>query len=146
MQITDPADVFETPSVGGRPPRRVARQTLAEVIEPRVEEMYGLILAELRRSGFEDLIGSGIVLTGGSSKLQGMVELAEEVFHQPVRLGIPRYTGGLKEVVCTPIYSTGIGLIHFGHRRRTDPNAPEKIRPGLGSIMQKMKSWFKGSF
>ena len=129
-----------------RPPRRVARQTLAEVIEPRVEEMYGLVLAELRRSGYEDLIGSGIVLTGGSSKLQGMMELAEEVFHQPVRLGAPSYEGGLKEVVCNPIYSTGIGLIHFGNRRRNDPASSEKMKPGVGSIINKMKSWFKGSF
>jgi len=145
-QLTDPSDVFETSSVGGRPPRRVARQTLAEVIEPRVEEMYGLVLAELRRSGFEDLIGSGIVLTGGSSKLQGMVDLAEEVFHQPVRLGAPSYDGGLKEVVCNPIYSTGIGLIHFGNRRRNDPASSEKMKPVIGSIINKMKSWFKGSF
>ncbi|HDZ78392.1 MAG TPA: cell division protein FtsA, partial [Gammaproteobacteria bacterium] len=145
-QLTDPTDVFETSSVGGRPPRRVARQTLAEVVEPRVEEMYGLVLAELRRSGFEDLIGSGIVLTGGSSKLQGMVELAEEVFHQPVRLGVPDYTGGLKEVVCNPIYSTGIGLIYFGNRRRNDPASSEKMNSSIGSIMKKMKSWFSGSF
>jgi cell division protein FtsA len=145
-QLTDPNDVFETFSVGGRPPRRVARQTLAEVIEPRVEEMYGLVLAELRRSGFEDLIGSGIVLTGGSSKLQGMVELAEEVFHQPVRLGVPKYAGGLKEVVCNPIYSTGIGLIHFGYRSRNEPGSGLQVKPGFGSILKKMQSWFKGSF
>jgi cell division protein FtsA len=86
------------------------------------------------------------VLTGGSSKLQGMVELAEEVFHQPVRLGVPRYEGGLKEVVCNPIYSTGIGLIHFGNRRRNDPIASEKMKSGFSSVMKKMKSWFKGSF
>jgi len=145
-QLTDPDDIFEAQSVGNRPPRRVARQTLAEVIEPRIEEMYSLVLTELRRSGFEDLIGSGIVLTGGSSKLQGMVELAEEIFHQPVRLGVPKYVGGLKEVLCNPIYSTGIGLIHMGQQNRMDPNRVRPVKPGFKSVMEKMKNWFQGSF
>jgi cell division protein FtsA len=145
-QLTDPDDIFEAQSVGNREPRRVARQTLAEVIEPRIEEMYSLVLTELRRSGFEDLIGSGIVLTGGSSKLQGMVELAEEVFHQPVRLGVPKYVGGLKEVLCNPIYSTGIGLIHIGQQNRGDPNRVRPVKPGFKSVLEKMKNWFQGSF
>ena len=145
-QLTDPDDIFEAQSVGNRPPRRVARQTLAEVIEPRIEEMYSLVLTELRRSGFEDLIGSGIVLTGGSSKLQGMVELAEEIFHQPVRLGVPKYVGGLKEVLCNPIYSTGIGLIHMGQENRMDPYRVRPVKPGFKSVMEKMKNWFQGSF
>ena len=145
-QLTDPDDIFEAQSVGNRPPRRVARQTLAEVIEPRIEEMYSLVLTELRRSGFEDLIGSGIVLTGGSSKLQGMVELAEEIFHQPVRLGVPKYVGGLKEVLCNPIYSTGIGLIHMGQENRMDPHRVRPVKPGFKSVMEKMKNWFQGSF
>jgi len=145
-QLTDPDEVFEAPSVGDREPRRVARQTLAEVIEPRVEELYGLVLAELRRSGFEDLVGSGIVLTGGSSKLKGMVELAEEVFHQPVRLGVPKYVGGLKEVVCNPIYSTGIGLIRFGHQMRSSPQRVRPVKPGFGNVLERMKNWFQGNF
>ncbi len=89
----------EVPGVGERGARMLSRQTLAEVIEPRVEELYSLVQTELRRSGFEDLLSSGIVITGGSSAMHGMVELGEEIFHMPVRLGLPRYVGGLSDVV-----------------------------------------------
>ncbi|MFZ0485371.1 MAG: cell division protein FtsA, partial [Arenicellales bacterium] len=105
IQLAHSDETIEAPSVGDRPPRRLARQTLAEVIEPRVEELFELVKRELRRSGFEELIGSGIVLTGGSSKMDGIVELAEEVFHVPVRLGMPNHIAGLSEVVKNPIYS-----------------------------------------
>jgi cell division protein FtsA len=145
-QLASREETIEAPSVGDRPPRKLGRQTLAEVVEPRVEELYGLVLAELRRSGFEDLIGSGIVLTGGSSKMEGMVELAEEVFHMPVRLGAPQYVGGLRDVVRSPIYSTGVGLILFGHRNRTVQVREKLERPNLRTIYDKMKSWFQGNF
>ena len=102
-QLTNPDEVIEVPSVGDRPPRKLARQTLAEVVEPRYEELMSLILAELRRSGYENLIAAGVVLTGGSAKMEGVVELAEEVFHMPVRLGVPQYVTGLIEVVRNPI-------------------------------------------
>ena len=88
--------MVEVPGVGERGPRQLSRQTLAEVIEPRVEELYSLIQAELRRCGFEELLSSGIVLTGGSSLMQGMVELGEEIFHMPVRVGTPNYAGGAR--------------------------------------------------
>ena len=114
-QLTNPDEVIEVPSVGERAPRRLARQTLAEVVEPRYEELMSLILAELRRSGYENLIAAGIVLTGGSSKMEGVVELAEEVFHMPVRLGVPQYVTGLIDVVRNPIHATGVGLLLFGH-------------------------------
>ncbi|HET7675245.1 MAG TPA: cell division protein FtsA, partial [Gammaproteobacteria bacterium] len=94
-QLASADETIEVPSVGERAPRRLARQTLAEVIEPRYEELFSLIQAELRRSGFEDMIAAGVVLTGGSSKMEGAVELAEEVFHAPVRLGVPQYVAGL---------------------------------------------------
>jgi cell division protein FtsA len=147
IQLAHSDETIEAPSVGDRPPRRLARQTLAEVIEPRVEELFELVKAELRRSGFEELIGSGVVLTGGSSKMDGIVELAEEVFHVPVRLGMPNHIAGLSEVVRNPIYSTGVGLIQFGllnqgGRQREKPRETHSI----GSIYQRMKSWFKGSF
>ncbi len=96
-QLANPDETIEVPSVGDRPPRRLARQTLAEVVEPRYEELYQLVRDELRRSGFEELIAAGIVLTGGSSKMEGAVELAEEVFHTPVRLGVPQHVEGLSE-------------------------------------------------
>ena len=92
-QLADPNDIIEVPGVGDRPPRKLSRQTLAEVIEPRIEELYTLVQAELRRSGFEELLSSGIVLTGGSALLAGMTELGEEVFHLPVRVGVPAYVG-----------------------------------------------------
>ncbi len=145
-QLASRDETIETPSVGDRPPRTLARQTLAEVIEPRIEELYGLVLAELRRSGFEDLIGSGIVLTGGSSKMEGMVELAEEIFHAPVRLGVPQYIGGLSDVVRSPVYATGVGLILFGHHNRAMERKDANVRPNFKSVYEKMKSWFQGNF
>ncbi|MEA3291653.1 MAG: cell division protein FtsA [Pseudomonadota bacterium] len=136
----------ETPSVGGRAPRSLSRQTLTEVIEPRVDELLQLAQAELRRSGFEELVGSGIVLTGGSSKMEGVVELAEEVFHMPVRLGTPTYDGGLSEVVSNPIYSTGVGLIQFGYANRGMEQGEPENKHRFRTVLERMKSWFKGSF
>src|SRR5690606_26755643 len=117
-QLAARDETIEVPSVGDRAPRKLSRQMLAEVIEPRLEALYGLVKAELRRSGFEDVLGSGIVITGGSSKMAGMVDLAEEVFHMPVRLGLPQYVGGLKGVVQNPVFSTGVGLVLYGARAR----------------------------
>ena len=147
-QLAGSDESIEVPSVGDRPPRRLSRQTLTEVIEPRIEELFGLIQAELRRSGFEDVIGSGIVLTGGSSKLEGMIELAEEVFHMPVRLGLPQFVGGLTSVVQNPIYATGVGLVMFGANHQGgnkyfDHGASE---PSFKAVFNKMKSWFQGNF
>jgi cell division protein FtsA len=115
--LADIHEMLEVPDVGNRGTRALSRQTLAEVIEPRVEELYLLIQAELRRSGFEQLLSSGIVITGGSSSMQGMVELGEEIFHMPVRLGLPMYKGNLEEVIQTPRYSTAIGLVMVGAPR-----------------------------
>ena len=146
VQLVDEGHTIEAPSMGGRPPRTLSRQGLAEVIEPRVEELLMLVQTELRRSGFEELISSGIVLTGGSSRIEGIVELAEEVFHLPVRLGMPRYDGGLSEVVRNPIYATGIGLVQFGHANR---HRLEQITTGpsrLTSALGRVKGWFRGSF
>lgn len=144
-QLAASDETIEVPSVGERPARRLARQTLAEVVEPRYEELLTLIQAELRRSGFEDLIAAGVVLTGGSAKIEGLVELAEEVFHMPVRLGAPQGVLGLVDVVRNPVYATGVGLLLFGHRNR----AHRSLDAGLGgirSIWERMKSWFQGNF
>ena len=145
-QLADPAEMLEVPGVGDRGPRQLSRQTLSEVIEPRVEELYSLIQAELRRSRFEDLLSSGIVLTGGSSAMTGMVELAEEVFHMPVRLGIPQYVGGLAEVVRTPRFSTGVGLLLLGMEERRRQSMMSMQSGSFGQIFEKMKSWFQKSF
>jgi cell division protein FtsA len=147
-QLAHRDDTIEVPSVGERPPRKLSRQMLAEVIEPRVEELYGLVQAELRRSGFEDLLGSGIVLTGGSSKMEGMIDLAEEVFHMPVRLGVPQYIGGLKGVVQNPIFATGVGLVLHGARARQGKGfvpRPGAVN-GVKGLWGKMRSWFEGNF
>jgi len=114
-QLAREDETIEVPSVGDRPPRQLARQTLAEVVEPRYEELLMLVQAELRRSGFEEMLAAGVVLTGGSSKMEGAIELAEEVFHLPVRLGVPQHVGGLVDVVRNPIHATGVGLLLFGN-------------------------------
>ena len=113
-QLANPEEMIEVPSVGDRPPRRLTRQTLAEVIEPRYEELFTLISSELKRSGFEEVVAAGIVLTGGGAKMEGVIELAEEVFHMPVRVGVPKGVSGLVDVVRNPIYATGVGLLRFG--------------------------------
>ncbi len=115
-QLARADESIEVPSIGDRPPRQMSRQTLAEVVEPRYEELLRLVHEELRRSGFEHLVAGGIVLTGGSSKMEGLVDLAEEVFHMPVRLGIPQYVAGLVDVVRNPIHATAVGLLLFGQQ------------------------------
>ena len=142
-QLANSDESIEVPSVGERPSRRLARQTLAEIVEPRYEELFGLVRDELRRSGFEEAIAAGVVLTGGSAKMEGAIELAEEVFHVPVRLGIPQTVKGLAEVVRNPIYSTGVGLLLYA-RDNTAPSRP--ARGGGKSALDRMKSWFQGNF
>jgi cell division protein FtsA len=141
-------ETIEVPSVGDRPPRKLSRQTLAEVIEPRIEELYGLVLAELRRSGFEEVMGSGVVLTGGSSKMVGMIDLAEEVFHMPVRLGVPQYVGGLTGVIHNPIHATGVGLVLYGAQSKNGMPylAHATSTMGFKGMFGKARSWFQGNF
>ncbi|HET8552678.1 MAG TPA: cell division protein FtsA [Gammaproteobacteria bacterium] len=145
-QLASADETIEVPSVGERPPRRLARQTLAEVVEPRYEELFSLIQAELRRSGFEDLIAAGVVLTGGSSKMEGAVELAEEVFHAPVRLGVPQHVTGLVDVVRNPIHATGVGLLLFGSQALPHQRSAPPVKSGLKEVWQRMKQWFQGNF
>jgi cell division protein FtsA len=145
-QLANADETIEVPSVGDRPDRRLARQTLAEVVEPRYEELFTLIQAELRRSGFEDLCAAGIVLTGGSSKMEGAVELAEEIFHMPVRLGFPQYVSGLVDVVRNPIHSTGVGLLLFGYKNRSVRESEARMGNGFKSVWSRMKNWFQGNF
>ena len=132
--------------MGARPPRQLARQTLAEVVEPRYEELLMLVQAELRRSGYEELLAAGIVLTGGSSKMEGVVELAEEVFHLPVRLGLPQHVGGLVDVVRNPIHATGVGLLLFGNQEELGGQSDTKANSDFKSMLARMKSWFQGNF
>ncbi len=145
-QLAREDETIEVPSVGDRPPRKLARQTLAEVVEPRYEELLMLIQAELRRSGFEEMLAAGVVLTGGSSKMEGVIELAEEVFHLPVRLGLPQHVGGLVDVVRNPIHATGVGLLLFGNEEDENGQSTSKTGGGFQVMMERMKSWFQGNF
>ena len=145
-QLAGPEETIKVPSVGDRPPRDLSRQSLAEVVEPRYDELFTLVQAELRRSGFEDLIAAGIVLTGGTSKMEGVVELAEEIFHMPVRIGAAQNVKGLKEIVSNPIYSTGVGLLQYGAKQQASPlfkSGSNKAGPGLFS---KVKEWIQNNF
>jgi cell division protein FtsA len=145
-QLADSREIVEVPGVDGRDPRQLSVQTLAEVLEPRVVELYELVLNELRRSGMEEMIASGIVITGGSAMMRGMVELGEEIFHMPVRLGMPRYVGGLSEVVSNPRYATGVGLLLMGKQQLERHLSGQMESSSFGRILEKMKSWFQGNF
>ncbi|NTV93813.1 MAG: cell division protein FtsA [Thiobacillus sp.] len=145
-QLADAREMIEVPGIGERGARMLSKQLLSEVIEPRVEELYSLVQAELRRSGFEEQISSGIVLTGGSSLMKGMVELAEEVFHVPVRVGVPEYVGGLSERVRSPAYATGVGLLMAGLEKHELDEAAKIEAASFGQVMERMKSWFKNTF
>ncbi len=145
-QLADPREVVEVQGTDGREARQLSVQTLAEVIEPRVVELYEFVLAELRRSGLEEMIASGIVITGGSAMMKGMVELGEEIFHMPVRLGLPRYVGGLSEVVSNPRYATGVGLLLIGKRQVAQQIQVSLDANSFGRIFERMKSWFQGNF
>ena len=145
-QLADPNDIIEVPGVGERGPRKLSRQMLAEVIEPRIEELYTLAQAELRRSGFEELLSSGIVLSGGSALLAGMIELGEEVFHLPVRIGVPAYVGGLADVVRSPRYATAVGLLLDGREQFLRAEIARAQGAGLTNMGERMKQWFKANF
>jgi cell division protein FtsA len=145
-QLANPDESIEVPSVGDRPARRLARQTLAEVVEPRYEELFNLIREELRRSGFEETIAAGIVLTGGSARMEGAIELAEEIFHVPVRLGLPGHVKGLSDVVRNPIYSTGVGLLLYARENSAPANRGAVIGGNVAGLLSRMKNWVKGNF
>ena len=139
---------IEVPSVGGRKPRELSRNVLCEILEPRVEELFSLVNREIIKSGLEDSIASGVVITGGSSILEGMPELAEQIFNLPVRRGLPQRIGGLTDVVNSPVYSTGVGLVVYGSRN-VGPQEfpPTKSEDSIFSTAtRRMKSWFREFF
>ena len=135
---------IEVPGVGEREARTMSTQTLASVIEPRYEELFLMVLDELRRSGYESRIGAGIVLTGGSACMQGVVELAEEVFHMPVRVGVPRDLGGLKGEVENPMHSTGVGLLLYGSAQQAY-GTRRSFNVSSETLWERMKGWFNGN-
>ena len=144
-QLADPAEMIDVPGIGERGSRAMSRQTLAEVIEPRVEELYSLVQQVLRESGFEELLSSGVVLTGGSAVMRGMVELGEEIFHMPVRLGVPKYQGGLAEVVRTPRFATAVGLLLEGVSQ-VQQGKLSRQSGSVRAVLSGMKEWFQRNF
>ncbi len=144
-QLAGPDETIKVPSVGDRPPRDLSRQSLAEVVEPRYDELFTLIQAELRRSGYEELIPAGIVLTGGTSKMEGAVELAEEIFHMPVRVGAPQHAQGLNDIIRNPIYATAVGLLIYGGRDEAG-GAPVREPTMASGFLEGIKEWFGKHF
>lgn len=147
-QLAGPDETIKVPSVGDRPPRDLSRQALAEVVEPRYDELFTLVQAELRRSGFEDMVPAGIVLTGGTSKMEGVVELAEEIFHMPVRVGYPQAVEGLNDIVRNPIYATSVGLLQYS-AQHGEEGGPGPSRSGSGSSegwWSRARAWIQNNF
>ena len=142
--LLDKDETIEVPSVGGRAPRVLSRRILSEIVEPRVEELFQLVHREIQKAGQEDLLASGVVLTGGSTLLQGMPELAEEVLGLPVRRGLPRGVGGLVDVVNSPQYATAVGLLHYG--ARAGKNDKVFLGNGENSVRERFLGWIRELF
>jgi cell division protein FtsA len=148
-QLASPGDMIQVPGVGERPARELSRQALAEVVEPRYDELFTLVKAELQRSGYENLMAAGIVLTGGTSKMEGVIELAEEIFHMPVRIGLPQGVKGLADIVRNPIYSTGVGLLLYGvkqQQHQVRSHNPVPVKDSQMPLIRRIKNWIKNNF
>ena len=145
-QLANPDESIEVPSVGDRPARRLARQTLAEIVEPRYEELFGLVREELRRSGFEEVIAAGIVLTGGSAKMEGAIELAEEVFHVPVRLGLPQQVHGPRRRGAQPDLSRRAWGCCSTPATTSLPARRGRSLGNAKTALDRMRAWFQGNF
>ena len=139
-----PDETIQVPGVGDRTSRRLARQTLAQVVEARYRELFSLVLAELRRSGLESMVAAGMVMTGGASRIEGAEELAEEIFHMPVRLAVPQGVTGLADVVSNATHATGVGLLLYGSK--TDGGRSLLVSSGGDSFLDRVRSWFRGEF
>jgi cell division protein FtsA len=143
--LTDDQPI-EVTGVAKRLPRQLSKKVLADVVSARYEELFSLVLAELRRSGYEDSVASGIVITGGASKVEGVIDLAESVFQMPVRLGIPQHVKGLTDVLDSPIYATSVGLLLYGYQQQYEGRPELIVRNGVKGIWGRMRSWFQGNF
>jgi cell division protein FtsA len=146
QDLVDINQTIEIPTVGDRTGRRIARRVLAEVVEARYEELFNLVLNEIRRSGLNDYIAAGIVLTGGASKIEGAQELAERIFKMPVRIGSPTDITGLPDIIHNPIYATSVGLLMYGLKQRNNQNEMTLTQPTMKSLWSRMRSWFQGNF
>jgi cell division protein FtsA len=144
--LADPAEQLEVPGLGDRAPRMLSRQALAGVIEPRVEEIFSLVHQILRDSGYEELLGSGIVLAGGSAVMPGMVELAEDIFLKPVRKGTPTYSGPLFDMVANPRSATVMGLLEEARLARTRGQRAARQAGSVKNVLGRARDWFMGNF
>jgi cell division protein FtsA len=144
-QLAHAEETIQVPSVGDRPPRRLARQSLAQSVQARYEEIFEMVQDELRRSGYDSLVAAGVVLTGGASRMEGALELAEEIFHKMVRIGVPQHVVGLGEVIANPLHSTGVGLLLHGARsggmRGSGPASGS-----VGGLVDKLRTWITKNF
>ncbi len=145
-QLAGIDEMVEIPSGGDRAARRLSRMSLAEIVEPRFEELFSLVQAELHRNGLEEWLRSGIVITGGSARMEGVLELAEEIFRVPVRLGLPRDIYGSEEILRNPIYSTAVGLLQYGLQSQQSNRKESTANQSFKGLFSKMKSWFQGNF
>jgi cell division protein FtsA len=146
QMLADPSERIEVPGLGDRGPRQLSRQALAAVIEPRVEELCALVQQVIRESGYEELLSSGVVVTGGTALMPGVVELAEDTFLKPVRLGLPGYAGGLADVVRNPRFATAVGLLEEARVQRLRGRKVAEQAGNFKDTMRRMKDWFVGNF
>ncbi len=144
--MIDRDQAIDVPSVGGRPPRRLSRRVMGEILEPRVEEMFSLVKQQLDESSYGGSVNAGLVLTGGSSLLANMVDLAEQIFDLPARIGYPRKVGGMTDMVKTPQFSTAIGLVFFGMKNETSQRFKETEEGMISRLIERMRDWFGNSF
>ncbi len=144
--LVDLHEQVEVPGIGERGPRIISRQALAGVIEPRVEELFGMVRQKIRESGYEELLSSGVVLTGGTSLMPGIAELGEDIFHKPVRIGLPDYNRSLSEVVRSPRFSTVLGLLNEAQVQSMRGRRVALQTGGFSQTLQRMKDWFLGNF
>lgn len=144
--LADPHAKIDVPGIGEREPRTLSKQALAAVIEPRLEELFMMVQQVLRESGYEELLSSGVVLTGGTSLMPGIAELGEDIFMKPVRIGIPDYQGGLADMVRTPRFATAMGLLHEARAQQLRGRRVSAQGVGVKQTFQRMKEWFLGNF
>jgi cell division protein FtsA len=146
QMLADPSENLEVPGLGDRAPRMLSRQALAGVIEPRVEEIYSLVHQVIRESGYEELLSSGIVITGGSAVMPGMVELGEDIFLKPVRKGLPTYSGPLFDMVANPRSATVMGLLEEARVARARGHKVAQQAGSVKTFVGRAKDWFLGNF
>jgi len=145
-QMVHDGQIIHVPVVGDRQVQDISRIKLAEVVEARYDEIFTLVQEELRRQGFEDMLAAGIVLTGGCAKMEGVIELARDIFRMPVRVGFPQWVSGMSELIANPVYATAMGLLLYGKKQRQGGPLESVRREHFKGMFEKVKNWLKGNF